>query len=346
MKILHFCSLDKFIPPFINNIKENFEQSEHLFWLFGDIDTYSVDIDSNVKYGGRKLSTKIWALFYFMKDLHCVDKIVLHSFTSTKIALILFFMPWLSKKCYWFIWGGDLYGFKTEKRNLKWYTKELFRRPVIRRMANLVTYLKGDYNLAREWYGCTGMWHECIMYTSNTYKELPIGIIDTPSVNILLGNSADPTNNHIDALQKISAYKDEKIEVIAPLSYGKKEYSSYVIREGERILGDKFRAITDFLPFPRYLELLSSINMAVFNHDRQQAMGNTILLLGLKKTVYIKRGTSQWELFEQKQIKILDVDDFSLKEITDQDKEKNKEIIRGYFSIENLNKQLDGIFKY
>lgn len=345
MKILHFCSLDKFIPPFINNIKENFDSSEHLFWLFGDIDTYNVDIGSNVKYGGGGGVKRILALLYFIRDLHCVDKIVLHSFTSTKIALILFFMPWLSKKCYWFIWGGDLYGFKTEKRTLKWHVKEFFRRPVIRRMGNLVTYLKGDYNLAKEWYGCVGKWHECIMYTSNTYKELPIDIIDTPNVTILLGNSADPTNNHLDALQKISVYKNEEIEVITPLSYGKKEYSEYVILEGEKVLGNKFKAIIDFLPFPRYLELLSNVNIAVFNHNRQQAMGNTILLLGLKKTVYIKNGTTQWELFKQKKVKVLDVDGFSLKEISEEDKENNKNIIKEYFSIVNLNKQLDNIFK-
>lgn len=346
MKILHFCSLDKFIPPFISNIKENFESSEHLFWLFGDIDRYSVDIGNNVKYGGGTLLKRVRALFDFVKDLHGVDKIILHSFTSTKVALILFFMPWLSKKCYWFIWGGDLYGFKTDKRNLKWNVKEFFRRPVIRRMANLVTYLKGDYNLAKEWYGCTGIWHECIMYTSNTYKELPIDINNTAKLTILLGNSADPTNNHIEALQKISCYKDHEIEVIAPLSYGKKEYSNSVILEGKKILGGKFRAITDFIPFPKYLELLSNVNIAVFNHNRQQAMGNTILLLGLKKTVYIKRGTSQWELFEHKKIKILDVENFSLLEISERDKVRNKEIIREYFSIENLNKQLDDIFKY
>ncbi len=37
-----------------------------------------------------------------------------------------------------------------------------------------------------------------------------------------MGNSANPTNNHIEVLNKLLKFKDEDIEIIAPLSYGEK----------------------------------------------------------------------------------------------------------------------------
>ena len=53
--------------------------------------------------------------------------------------------------------------------------RKLLRRPAIKRMGNFVTYIKGDYELAKKWYGCAGRWHECLLYTSNVYKKNVIG---------------------------------------------------------------------------------------------------------------------------------------------------------------------------
>jgi len=41
-RILHVCDLDKFIPPFIDFVEENFGLDNHFFWLNGDHDGYPV----------------------------------------------------------------------------------------------------------------------------------------------------------------------------------------------------------------------------------------------------------------------------------------------------------------
>lgn len=108
------------------------------------------------------------------------------------------------------MWGGDLYQYQIGKRNFKWRLTELLRRPAIKRMGNFVTYIKGDYELAKKWYGCAGRWHECLLYTSNVYKKNVIGerAADADDkTTILLGNSADPTNNHFAAFDVLETYK-------------------------------------------------------------------------------------------------------------------------------------------
>jgi len=93
--------------------------------------------------------------------------------------------------------------------------------------------------------------------------------------NILIGNSASPTNNHVDAFKHIVRYKQDGQKIIVPLSYGgKKDYIQFVIDKGNYYFGDKFMPILDFMPLMEYNQLISSCGFAVFNHKRQQALGN------------------------------------------------------------------------
>src|SRR5690606_28770612 len=108
--------------------------------------------------------------------------------------------------------------------------REVSRRFVIQRVGHLVTYIPGDLELARKWYGARGKYHECLMYLSNTIGPQiePVvlqEVADRGSVNILVGNSADPTNNHIDSLQKLLSFKDHDLKIYAPLSYGDKSHA-------------------------------------------------------------------------------------------------------------------------
>ncbi|WP_337264285.1 MULTISPECIES: TDP-N-acetylfucosamine:lipid II N-acetylfucosaminyltransferase [unclassified Serratia (in: enterobacteria)] len=347
MSIVHICNMDKFIPSFIDLVNEDFESSEHSFWLYGDLKRYSVNDIGNVKYLSGGKWAKIKNGLELLKEIKQCDKIILHSLPTPKIISLLLINPDVLKKCYWFVWGGDLYQYKLAKRNFKWYLREVVRRQAIKRLGNIVTYIKGDFELVREWYGNNGKLSECLMYKSNTYNKVEINEERSElsdKITILLGNSADPSNNHLSAFDKIEKFKNEDIEIITPLSYGIKEYAEMIIMEGEKRFGDKFKPITNFMPYDQYLKLLSNVNIAIFNHSRQQAMGNTISLLGLKKTVYLNKNTTQWTFFEEKGIHVLDVQDFSLKILSEDKRNINEEKIEDYFSIKNLTQQLKDIF--
>ena len=72
-------------------------------------------------------------------------------------------------------------------------------------------------------------------------------------------------------------------------------------------------------------------------------MGNTITLLGLGKTVYIRSDTTQWQLFEEKNIKIGDI--AKLTNLKCEEKVENIEAIKDYFSLENYLNQLNKLFE-
>jgi len=149
-KILHIEGCDKFIPPFIQFVKDNFDFSQHKFLLRGGMVEKDLLQALNVHFAKRSIAAKLNHYLQAVIKMHQADKVILHGLFDIKLVFLLFLMPWLLRKCYWVMWGGDLYVHKLGKRNWKWKIKEVFRRPVIKRMGHLVTYVKGDVDLARE----------------------------------------------------------------------------------------------------------------------------------------------------------------------------------------------------
>lgn len=342
-KILHVASCDKFIPPYVKFINEHFNCDEHEFLIKNGMSDSELEQSDNVCLAGRATFSKLKYHYNLIIKMHRADKVILHSLIDIKLVQILFCTPWLLKKCYWMIWGADLYAYKLVSNTRKGKVNEFLRQRVISNLGHLVTYLDGDVALARKWYGAKGNYHECLMYTSNLYKEHQLSENTKATVNIQLGNSADPSNNHIEALEKLLPFKNENICIFVPLSYGQQEYALQVITQGKEWFGDKFKPLTEFMPFEEYLSFLGSIDIAIFNHKRQQAMGNTITLLGLGKTVYIRSDTTQWQFFEKKGIKVGDITKFANLECGK--KVENIEAIKNYFSLENYLNQLRKLFE-
>jgi hypothetical protein len=108
--------------------------------------------------------------------------------------------------------------------------------------------------------------------------------------DILVGNSANPSNNHLDAFTYINEnliYADCKI--ILPLSYsGSKEYIESVIKSGVTKYKDKFYPLIKFMNKSQYNTTISNVSIAVMPHLRSQAFGNIINLLwhGVKLYFY------------------------------------------------------------
>lgn len=341
-KILHLAGCDKFIPPFIEFVKEQFNFDEHKFLLTNGMAEQELKKDINVKLLQRTIASRLKYYLHSIISMQLADKIILHGLFDNRIVKILFFMPWLRKKCYWVMWGGDLYVYQLGERNWKWQVNEIFRRPVIKNIGHLVTYIEGDVNLARQWYKAKGKYHECLMYSSNLYKDYQIPNKKRNTINIQVGNSADPSNNHIEVLEKLLAYKDEDIHIYIPLAYGNKAYAQKVIDKSKLLFGDKVTCFTQLMPFEKYLEFLGTIDIAIFNHKRQQAMGNTITLLGLGKTVYIRSDTTQWQFFEEKNISINDIN--NLDSLSAKSNKHSIDIIKDYFSEDNYRQQLGRLF--
>ena len=331
-KTLHISTDEKFIKPFIEVIYNNFNNNDHQFIFLSKGNSLS-NTNQHVTHINKK--RQIIKLSYL---LNTSDKIILHGIFSHMLVNILFLQPWILKKCYWVMWGGDFY-FPKKQRWLK--------KRVIKKIKNFVTYLKGDFELVKKWYGAKGIMHESFMYPSNLFKEVnSLNRVNVDSTtNIMIGNSADPSNNHIEILHKLSEFKEKDISIYAPLSYGDDTHAKLVAKKGIEIFGDKFIPLTEFMDTDKYVEFLNNIDIAIFAHNRQQGMGNTISLLGMGKKVYMKNDITPWTLFGEIGVKVFDFNSIDLEPINREVMSENIKIIKTYFSEDKYIRQLEILFK-
>jgi len=103
--------------------------------------------------------------------------------------------------------------------------------------------------------------------------------------------------------------------------------------------------LLDFMPFEKYLELLGQIDITVFAHKRQQAMGNTITLLGLGKKVYMRNDVTPWEFLMELGVEVCDLEQLDIQRLSKNEAVRNREIIKNYFSKQKLVEQLEDVFK-
>ncbi|ACB32915.1 4-alpha-L-fucosyltransferase [Leptothrix cholodnii SP-6] len=343
--VLHIVEFEKFIPPFIELTRTRLAADRHHFFFIHRGDLYQPGEKSRIHrlsdYAAKPIGLAVLA-----KKMNLAGKIVLHGLTHFRLLVLLALQPWLLKKTYWIIWGADLYAY--QKIGTSWQSrlKEMLRRFVIPRIGHLVTYVSGDVALARQWYGAKGQHHDCLCYASNVYHHLELPTRNSGSnLQILVGNSADRSNNHDGIFAALLPHLETGLEIHAPLSYGDQQYADEVTKFGSAKFGSKFHALREFMPYGDYLKLLSGIDIAVFNHERQQGMGNIISLLGLGKTVYMRKSTTSWQSLTNLGLTVGNIEDFKPAPLSSELAERNRQIIREQFSETKLVNQWRSILE-
>lgn len=338
IKYLHVGVATVFFKPLLDVIDEEFDRDEHLFILSESISTEALRGEKNVIVFNPNSLGAIYYYFLILFYLCFSKRAFFHGLFDLRLLVLLCVAPFWEGKMYWLAWGADLYDRYYESRTVRARVTKFFRALVIRRVKHIVTYLRGDYRRALEWFGCDADYHECLMYPSNTYKELGERKRVENCLKILVGNSADPLNGHVEIFDMIAGRLPDNYKIYAPLSYGDERSKTKVVIEGERRFGDRFIVLDRLMSSPEYARFLGSMDVILFNHPIQQAMGNTITALGLGKTVYLREGVSQWELFCDLGITVLPVDGVDCVRVIDCS--LNEEIVRSYFSMSNLVGQL------
>jgi dTDP-N-acetylfucosamine:lipid II N-acetylfucosaminyltransferase len=342
--ILHLVEHQKFIPPLIRLVEEKLDFRRHHFYFIHNGNQYDEESQVKVTKNGNRKNI-IQFIWHLARHAWFAEKIIIHGLFSSKLILALVLQPWLWQKCYWVMWGGDLYTYALDKRTWTWWIKELFRKILIPNLGHLLTYIPGDVKLVRQWYGAKGVHHECLMYPSNTYQATPVILAFHEDFNILIGNSADSSNNHAEIIHKIKKLNKSNIKIVAPLSYGEKDYANKVAELGASEFGGGFTALMNFMSSEEYSKILANIDVAIFNHRRQQGMGNIISLLGMGKTVAIRSDISTWQYLKNIGLKLHDTLNLDLTVLSVEDVERNKKIIQEKFSIDLLVSQYRNILE-
>ncbi|SHM19219.1 TDP-N-acetylfucosamine:lipid II N-acetylfucosaminyltransferase [Flavobacterium chilense] len=287
--VLHIIDPDKFTKPLANFLIEDERFKNHFFLSPKDSGIVGskqiIDLRS-------PLSKNLFYNFRTMFSQCCkARRIVLHGLV---LVHFFFFFPFFFHKISWVIYGYEL---EVIKASTGWYSRML--RFVLSRVNCHISHVHEDSEEANKLLKSKAKFIYSPMYLSNIvditfFKAEDLSKKD--SINVLVGNSTDPTNEHISIFDMLEGEIEFINKIFCPLSYGTHdEYRDKIIIEGARRFGDKFVPLTELMTIEKYIDFLKTIDVAVFNHNRQQAMGNTLTLLGLGKIVYMRSGTNSFE---------------------------------------------------
>lgn len=286
-----------------------------------------------------------------LRVLSKADAIVVHGLINRLIVWLLAAQPWLLKKCNWIVWGGDIYIHTKKKLTLVEKFTELLKKSIIPHIPVITTVAKGDYELAQKWYGAQGVECSIVYPVPAGNQEVVRRLIESKKtqsnnvVRIIVGNSATITNQHKEALELLSKFRNEEIEIYLPLSYGTGEFQEYandVISYAQSIFGDKVFPVQEKMNGEEYLGFLGQMHVGIFNNNRQQAMGNISQLVMMGTKVYIRDDTKMWGHFNDLGCKLFNIKDINnmstIKELYLQPedvKENNMKVIEARHSMNN-----------
>lgn len=167
------------------------------------------------------------------------------------------------------------------------------------------------------------------------------GLTMARGLNILVGNSASPTNNHIEIFRILAKHNLESRKVIVPLSYGDSTYREELVVRGKEILGDAFVPLVDFLPLDQYGSVVASCNVVIMNHLRQQALGNIGAALYQGAHVYLNPSSPVYQFFKEKNAFVHSAHDLAskalpLRGLLDEQIAKNRAVLERFWGDEQI----------
>jgi len=309
--------------------------NEHLF-IFRKEKTgkfiYSAEIESHIVY-----STNFKHLIrYILPEMKAAKWIYFHYLPYGPSLILWAIKPKLIAKSTWIIWGGDVFIYKQKNKNFRHRIFEFLRRQIIPHFTEIASFVEED---ARE---------AIRVYKSNAHYvpilyPIPVNLNNlknlkkekkSNTINILIGNSADPSNNHIEMLEMLSTFAKQDISIYCPLSYyGDQNYIGLIIEKGKELFKDRFIPLTAMMTTQEYAEFMNDMDIAIMNHNRQQGLGNILPLLYLGKKVYIRSDISTFSFLTNAGCKIFDTCSMnksnfaSLISLDDNSRENNKKSI-------------------
>jgi dTDP-N-acetylfucosamine:lipid II N-acetylfucosaminyltransferase len=305
--ILHlFTQVSEYSIEFIRLLADEFDPSDHLVVFRNKKNAEKIN---NAGIDIRFIESRQELISQMPLLLEKSRKMIFHSFPVSRSLLFWYRHRKYMPKAAWFVWGHDAYWFRYCKKTLSNRLYEAIRALLIRKLQTIISPITGDYEYVIAHYKTKAPLIKC-RYPVPTDFEILKSLRNRSNgevVNIQLGNSANPTNNLEELIQFFGQFEGTGgFNFYCLLSYGDMKYAEKIKTLGKKALGNRFYPITRFMNRTEFANYISTIDVLIMNHQRQQGLGNIISFLYLGKKVYIRSDNSLFFLFKENDIKIYD----------------------------------------
>lgn len=299
--------------------------------------------------------------------INCYDVAVIHSLPAIPFEVLENIEK--KVKVVWYAWGFDIYqkpydiipiellGPETKKFTRYDRFRDSIRRNSIRRTLYVKKHIKKALGRIDYFSGVFPYEIELIRKFHPEFKATPLDfyygakdffIPEHPDKevrfgkkNIIIGNSANITGNHLDVLKALSNIEiDKEAKLIIPLSYnGRSYYVQRVECVANEMAPGQIVSLKSFLPLGEYLELISNCKIAIFAHERQQASDNIFMQLIYGARVYMSETSAAYAYLKKIGLKVYSLQsELSLfnEEMKYEDVMINREILSSLYSSSKL----------
>jgi len=270
------------------------------------------------------LRPTLWA------SIRSADAVVIHYLTE--ISLVIPLIIPRRKKILWIGWGGDyyhhfedkgykLYGPHTEQavqlfepqltwnQRVKKRIKHIIFNASIKRITFFSPVILDDFDLLGKFYPNSKMMYLPWNYGSPSSQSVELKDLPNLGPNILIGNSASYSNNHLELFEILKNVDLTGRKLIVPLSYGPTEYRDYVISKGKELFGRSFIPLTEFMPIHEYEKFLLSCSFVMMNQYRQQAVGNIVIMVRFGAKIFLSIKNPYYETCKRGEIEVYPIEE-------------------------------------
>lgn len=241
------------------------------------------------------------------------DKVFIHQFTPLLYR-------WVAASAFnelnWMVWGADLYNLPSvhsplfEKNTLNRYIKwnfslndvlyrakisllhEPWRSKAYSKVDHVLTWMTSEYDFAVGHLPLVKPAHKFFFYENDLPYHALDEVMTARSVGqenekplYILGNSATPELNHLDAVACMEA-RGVVADLCVPVSYGSRKYAAF-LKRNLSFSGGEVRFIDRFMPFKDYLQFLCEADGLIMNNIRPQGYGNIFMMMYLGKQIFL-----------------------------------------------------------
>lgn len=256
-----------------------------------------------------------------INDIITADKIIVSGVFTFQYILPLYGKK-IMKKTYWQFWGGDYEVLRNNKLSVKLKLRKQIVSRCIKNSKGIILLTEPEKEIFKEIFGeiADNRFYAVVVPPRQELDDIVARVRtrrkENMSTIIVIGNSATKSNQHFDIFDKMSYLDLENAIIYCPLSYGDDQYRKRVIKRGKELFDNKFIPITEYMSYEKYVEFLNSCDVGIYNHNRQQALGNISLMLNLGKKVYTSDTVKKYyEQFGYRLHSVSELGSISIKDI-------------------------------